>query len=407
MPDAILIVGGGLLQVPAVEAAKKLGLVAVVTDASASAPALRVADHPVVLDIYDVAGHERLVEELAGRYRLRGVFTEGADVEYTVARAAAKAGVAGIPPEVAANTKNKVRMRERFDAAGIENPRWAEVRTLAEAKAEAERIGYPLVAKAVDNCASRGTMLVRETSVLPVAFQNAVENSTTRTALLEQCFSGEEQSVETIFDRDGTFHRLNIVDRLFRREEGYAIELGHANPTTLSEEQQDQIYRMVRKAADAVGVRFSVFKADTMWTPEGPRILEVTARLSGGFDCQYTTPMSTGRDFIRAAMRLALGEAIDPVDLRPKHRRHAVALAAFPPPGRVASIGGEAAALALPGVQHVFLRTKVGELIRPYVDNAARPAFVLASGETREEAVARARAGTEALRIETRPEGGS
>ena len=49
------------------------------------------------------------------RYHLRGVFTEGADVEVTVAAAAAVANLPGIPIEAALNTKNKQRMRQCFD----------------------------------------------------------------------------------------------------------------------------------------------------------------------------------------------------------------------------------------------------------------------------------------------------
>src|SRR5512132_3903363 len=82
MPDdAILIVCGGLLQVPAVEIAHGLGLTVVMTDANRRAAAMALADEPVTLDIYDADGHCRLVDDLARRYRLLGVFAEGADVE--------------------------------------------------------------------------------------------------------------------------------------------------------------------------------------------------------------------------------------------------------------------------------------------------------------------------------------
>ena len=115
---------------------------------------MSLADEPIALDIYDLPGHALLVDELKRRYRLRGVFAEGADVEVTVAAAAAHAGLPGIPLEAALNTKNKVRMRRAFDRAGIPNPRWAEVRTQDEAGPAAQRIDLPLMVKAVDNSAS-------------------------------------------------------------------------------------------------------------------------------------------------------------------------------------------------------------------------------------------------------------
>jgi biotin carboxylase len=404
MPDdAILIVCGGLLQVPAVEIAHGLGLKVVMTDANPRAAAMALADEPVTLDIYDADGHRTLVDDLKRRYNLRGVFAEGADVEVTVAAAAAHAGLPGIPVEAALNTKNKVRTRQALDRAGIANPPWAEVRTVEEAVRAGERIGFPLMAKAVDNSASRGTSQVDHPGGLEKAMASAKAASTTGTALLEGCYVGDEQSVETLWDEQGRVHRLNIVDRPFERSEGYAIELGHVNPTSLGRAEQDALFELTERAAAATGVRFGAFKADTIWTAGGPRIIEVTARLSGGFDCQYTTPLSSGRSFIRAAMCLSIGRPIDPADLTHRWRRHAAAWVAFPSPGRIVELGSVDDVKKLPGVAEVILRVGRGDIIQPYHDCGVRPAFVIAVGDTREQAISRAQAGAAALQIETVP----
>ncbi len=404
MPDdAVLIVCGGLLQVPAVDVAHGLGLKVVMTDANPRAAAMALADEAVALDIYDAEGHRRLVDDLRHRYHLRGVFAEGADVEVTVAAAAAHAGLPGIPVEAALNTKNKVRTRQALDRAGIPNPAWAEVTTLDEARRAAERIGYPLMAKAVDNSASRGTSRVDRPNQLGAAIDAAKAASTTRTALLEGCFIGDEQSVETLWDEQGRVHRLNIVDRPFDRSAGYAIELGHVNPTALGPAEQDALFALTERAAAAVGVRFGAFKADTIWTADGPRIIEVTARLSGGFDCQYTTPLSSGRNFIRAAMCLSVGRPIDPADLTHRFHRHAAAWVAFPAPGRVVGLGSADEVKTLPGVKEVILRVGRGDVIQAYQDCGARPAFVIAVGDTRALAIERAQAGAAALNIQTVP----
>jgi biotin carboxylase len=400
-PDAILIVCGGMLQVPAVPIAHGLGLKVVMTDANPDAPAMRLADEPVVLDIYDEPGHVALVDDLRSRYRLRGVFAEGADVEVTVAAAARYAGLPGIPVEAARNTKDKVRMRRCFEGAGIPNPRWAEVQSRAEAKDESARIGFPLMVKSVDNSASRGTTRVNEPASLGPAVDLAIANSSTNKALLESCFIGDEQSVETLFDASGNCHHLNIVDRPFSSEGSYAIELGHVNPTRLGGAEQQILFELAEQAASATGVHFGAFKADTIWTAEGPRILEVTARLSGGFDCQYTTPLSSGRNFIRAAMRLAVGMPLDPADLTHRMHKFAAAWVAFPDPGLVRSINGVEEALHQRGVREVFLRVAVGDVIQPYRDCAARPAFVIAVGDTADEAIRNAQGGVAVLEIET------
>lgn len=403
MHDAILIVGGGLLQIPAVRIAQDMGFVVVMTDASLQAQAMPLADEPITLDIFDVEGHQRLADSLMKRYHLRGVFTEGADVEVTVAAAAAVANLPGIPVGAALNTKNKLRMRQCFDRAGIPNPTWKEVRSLEEGRVAAQEIGYPLIVKAVDNCGSRGTTRIDQASCLKDAIRWAQDNSTTQTALLEECFQGPEQSVEILFESEISCHRLNIVDRPFQRDGAYAIELGHVNPTQLDIDRQQDLFDLTERAASACGVQFGVFKADTIWTAAGPRILEVTARLSGGFDSQYTTPLSTGRNFIRAAMRLAVGFPLDSSDLQKKWSRYAAAWAAFPSPGMVDRIEGIEEVRDYPGVKEVFLRVKEGDVIQPYTTCVARPAFVIAVGDTYDTAIQRAQAGAAALQIQTNP----
>lgn len=400
--DAILIVCGGLLQVPAVSIARELGLKVIVTDANPQAPAMRLADEPVVLDIYDVAGHEALVERLGKTYRLRGVFTEGADVEVTVAAAAARAGLPGIPVQAARNTKSKVLMRRCFDRHGIPNPEWGEASTLQEAQAAALRIGFPLVVKAVDNAASRGTTRVSDANRLEAAFKTAAANSTTGTALLEKCLQGEEQSVEILFDAAGGCHHLNVVDRIFQDSGAYAIELGHVNPSGLPPSRKSELFALAESAARATGVNLGAFKADTIITPAGPRILEVTARLSGGFDCQYTTPLATGRNFIRAAMMLALGEEIEARDL--EHQRHLFAAAwAYLPSstGTIRHIAGVEEARRLTGVREIFLRLQVGDELTSYENCAQRAAFVIATGNSRRQAIDHARQAAGALKFET------
>lgn len=398
---AVLVVSGGVLQLPAVEAAHDLGLAAILTDRDPAAPALQVADEAHPVDIFDVEGHLALARRLQESWDLRGVFCQGADVEVTVASVAEALGLPGIPVAAARTTKNKALMRAAFDAAGVVNPRWAEVRDVRDAAAALEVTGLPCYVKALDNSASRGTTRLESAAGLLTAVRHAMANSTTGTALVEQCYVGAEQSVETLFDGDGGVYRLNMVDRLFSHEGGWALELGHVNPSRLPADVQESIFDLAAEAAAACGVGFGVFKADTILTAEGPRILEVASRLSGGFDAQVTTPLATGRNFIRAAMRLAVGMPLDETDLKPTRQAYAAAWAALPAPGRVVSIDNLDEVRHLDGVHDVFLRIAPGEVVQPYIDCGARPAFVIAEAETYDEAVARAQAGATALSITT------
>ena len=124
---------------------------------------------------------------------------------------------------------------------------------------------------------------------------------------------------------------LNWVDRLFRKDfelverpwkEGedpyrglsWAIELAHGTPPTSCGHVRRQVEALVRRAGEAIGMGTQkgghILKADIMLTTKGPMILELTPRLSGGWDSALSTP-ERGADFIGGALRLALGEKLD------------------------------------------------------------------------------------------------
>lgn len=398
----ILIVAGGVLQVPAVRIAHDLGLRVVVTDRDPNCICASLADEFMLLDTGDAAGHVALAQGLKREGNLAAVFTEGADVELTVALAAASVGLPCVDPRAAYATKNKARMRELFDAAGLPGPRWAEVETGAQARVAAAKVAFPLVVKPVDNCASRGLTILtkRDPHLLLAAVERAKAFSTTGTALIEHFMEGPEQTVETLV-HEHRHYPCFITDRLFTKKQEFAVECGLRSPTGLDVVAKGKLYNLVHWSAVALGIDFGAAKADTILTKDGPRILEMTCRLSGGYDCQYLVPAASGKEIIKAAMLLALGEGMHTELLEPKRDKHAVSYNPLPPPGLITSITGLEEARDSPGVEHVFMRYDVGEVIPPYQDCAARCCWIIAVDETHGGAWGNAMEASEKLHIET------
>lgn len=402
----LLLVSGGLMQYPAVEIAKSMGLRVLVTDRNANCACAGVADELVVLDTKDVQGHVALAKERKGE--LAAVFTCGASVECTVAEAADAIGLPGLLPEVAYIIADKYEshlrlMQKQVWGAG----KWFGVFSDFDSALECIRgEPYPFVVKPVDSSGSRGlTKIYRAKDFTEDVFARAIASSTRRKVLLQGLLEPRtdtiaEQSCETVW-YNGKGYWLNWVDRPFLPNARYAIERGHYNPAMHDAETQKQVEDMVLAAGKALGMTTGIFKADVMLTKEGPRILETTARLSGGFDSAYTSPLAHGVDYIRGAMKLALGEPIDWNCFLPRQYRHAVALAKFPLPGRIKAIRGVETARFLPKVDYVFVRKQVGDVIPEYTDCVERPVFVIASGDARQEAIDAAEMALAMIHVDT------
>lgn len=416
----LLLVGAGLLQIPAIDIAHELGLRVVATDRDPHAPAFALVEDAVVLDTKDVPGHVALAGRLAGGDApagcgglaggggpvggggLAGVYTEGADVEVTVAEAARAVGLPGVDPRAARVCADKAEFRRVCAAAELPCPRFHEVGDLPGARRALRDIGLPAIVKALDNSASRGATKISREDELPAAFAEALRFTAGESVLVEECLRGPEQSVETIVDQHGVQHRCNVVDRPFAFDP-FPIELGHDNPSALDARAQERLYELVEATTRAVGIDLGAAKADTIWTERGPVVLEMTARLSGGFHAQYTSPLAHGTNDIKATLDLALGRPLDPADLRPRRCRHAVCRALFPEPGTIVAVDGVEDALALPGVEHVIFRMGVGEEVRPYRNCADRAGFVIACADRQADALAAADGAARRIVIATEP----
>jgi biotin carboxylase len=122
--------------------------------------------------------------------------------------------------------------------------------------------------------------------------------------------------------------------------------------------------------------------------PDGPRVMEVAARLGGGHDAELCGA-ALGVDLSAAAVRAALGQP--PGALEPVRDRAAVVRFLIAPPGRLLRVEGLADARALPGVELAYAYRTPGALIEPLLRGPDRAGFVLATGATRPEAEAAAR----------------
>lgn len=402
--DYILIIGASELVMPAYRIAREeLGLGLVAMDYDIGAPGMQYADYALEVSTKDVSAAIKAAWKIARRVRLKGVFTCGADVEITVAAVAESQGLPSISLGVAQRCNDKLLMHKFLDAQNFEAKAYYQVVGSLPAVLEAvEAIGFPCIIKPLDNCASRGVQRLESMDEVEAAYALAVFHNGDRggEVLIEACLEGSKHTIELIAWQ-GQRHLLSIIDTHYISPR-WPCETG-LNTTTLPLEIQQNMFTMASEVAELIGIDFGAHKVDVNVDTSGRiRLIELTARLSGGFHCQYASPLAFGSHDIRAALRLAVGESLNLEDIRHRHECGAAVRAIFPPPGRVTSIAGVTAAKGVPGVAEVFVWTQKGATLGPYHNSADRPAFVIAAGDTTAQAIASAERGVALVNIETK-----
>jgi len=378
----ILIVGAGILQTVAVEKAKELGYYVYITDLNPNGPAAKIADEFFQLSTKDIDGHVKLAKQLKEEDKIAAVYTQGCDVEYTVSMAAKAASLPGIDPEAALNCNDKVRMRTILNKENVDFVKFSAVRNISEATEAVRKIGLPCVIKPLDNSASRGMRVLHEESEIEAALEEALKFCFQRkVVIIEEFLQGPEYSVDTVIYK-GKLYPAGISDRQFRPVRKFSVQIGSLTPSLLPAETQAKMYELMDRAARALGVDNGAFKGDLIIVDGLPKIIEVTARTSGGFDSQYRKPYSFGIDIIKATMDIAFGKPMDPIDLIPKWFKWSKTTTVFPEPGIIKSIDGIEKVKKIAGVMNIFPFLNIGDEVKPYTHCATRVNQIIIVADT-------------------------
>jgi biotin carboxylase len=320
-----------------------------------------------------------------------------------VATVTRRLGLPGISIETAKLATDKLAMKIRFAERGVPVPWFSEVTTPQALQRIAVERGRDLVIKPVDSRGSRGVQRVAQVADLTKAFFFARSHSPNDRVMVEQYLEGPQVSTESVIVNGACF-TPGFSDRNYEYLDRYApffIENGGDLPSHLSPNIQEKVKDVVAQAAAAIGVVNGTVKGDIVIHNGEPYVIELAARLSGGFFCTREIPLNTGVDFIAAAIKLALGEEVMEAELQPTHATPVIQRYSFPDAGKVVSISGEDEARQVSGVTEIIVTAKPGDVIPAAGDKRPSAAMVLTTGVTREAAVAAANDALSRLKIVT------
>ena len=86
------------------------------------------------------------------------------------------------------------------------------------------------------------------------------------------------------------------------------IETGHIQPSDIPAEQQQEVIEFIKKAVAALDIKNSAAHAEFRLLDDGHiGIIEIGARMGGDSIGTDLTPISTGMDFIRMVIDVAVG----------------------------------------------------------------------------------------------------
>ena len=395
----ILILGAGIMQLPAIRAAKGLGLKVVVADANPHAFGRAEADLFLAVDLSDADELLKAALALKEENGLDAVFTAGTDFSVNVARIASACGLPGLAPEKALAASDKILMRQTLRRQGLNQPDFYEAVSPKQSPIILESLPLPLVVKPVDSMGARGVRMVFNEEELKMAIEQALSFSRSRRVIVEEYIPGPEYSLDALV-WNGKPYLCGFADRHIFFEP-FFVELGHSMPTALSYRKQAEVREVFFKAIRALGIDWGAAKGDLKWGPQGPVVGEIAARLSGGYMSGWTYPYATGVELTKAAIYLSLGAP--PPDLTPRFRKVALERSFISVPGVVGMIEGTEEVKALPHIKDLFVRVKPGDRVKFPTNNVEKCGNIIVQARRRQTALEALKQAQQRLLIRLKP----
>lgn len=399
MSKKIMILGASILQLPAIQKAKEMGLSVIAVDMNPDAVGFQ--EEGVVREVISTIDIPAVVEA-AKRHGIDGIMTLASDMPIrSVAAVAKEMNLVSIDDETAVRATNKAEMRKALYEQHVPVPRFFKVSSQQGFEAAVEQFQSAFIIKPADNSGSRGIFKME----VPVDRQAAADAylysrqfSRSGDIVVEEYMRGPEISVETL-SIDGECHIIQITDKMTTGAPHF-VEMGHTQPTQLSPELQKQVAQVTAAANQAIGIQNGPSHTEIIITDEGPKIVELGARLGGDCITTHLVPLSTGVNMVECCIRIALGEK---PDITPRFAKSSAIRYFDQHAGVIRHIGGVEEAKRLKGVQQISIVHGIGEHIREINSSGDRIGFVIAQGVSVDEAVQACEAAKAMITVDISP----
>ena len=377
----ILILGGGRYNVPSLRAAQEAGFFTIVADRNARAPGLEAADHGLAIDLNDC---DALIRAVGQTGRIDGVVSMAEAGVRAAAKISARLGLPSISEEAAANATSKAAMRRLWQRIEPFSTAFRVVSTLDQAQRAAQQFGhFPLIVKPDRSLGgSRGVTRVERADQIDEAFRGAQAGGLLDSdVVIEHCVEGNEHSAEVLIWKGQT--SVLCIGQKIKSLFPHRVDVSVQYPAQLSAAEEARVAEMCHAAVSALGLTQGVAHVEFACTERGPVLFELGARCGGGHTPQIAHRVCGVNEFVEAC-RMACGMA--PSQFAPISRRGADYRFLIFTPGEVKRVIIPEALATDHRVLDVGLTVNPGETIRPLRSTADRVGFLVATGETLEEA---------------------
>lgn len=297
----LAIIGSGELQTPLILKAKNMGYETYVFSKKNNTVGETECTKFYDVDVLNV----NKILETCKEIKIDGITTIASDITTkAVVYVSEKMQFIGNKFNSLEKSTDKYKMRSAFKLAGLITPKNFLINELTDIKTIGTKLNYPVIVKPVDRAGSAGVIKVNDIVDLESSISYSMEASISKQVIVEEFIEGKEYSCECI-SINGNHRRLVFTEKFTTGSPNF-VEIGHIQPAKFEIDEME-IERIIFKGLDALDIKNGASHAEFKITPNKEIvIIEIGARMGGDFIGSDLVPLSTGIDYIKLVIDIAL-----------------------------------------------------------------------------------------------------
>ncbi len=301
MSKKLAVIGASSGQMPICLKAKEMGLEVHCFAWPEGAVCKDVVDffHPV-----SIVEKDKVVE-MCQSLHVDGVVSNASELTAeVVSYVSEKLGLNGTPYHVLDQLHDKYFVRQLSDKVdGLSTPKYYKYQGIDEGL-------YPCVVKPCSGSAKAGVSFVESQKQFEEAIIYA-HNSSKGEIIVEEFITGKELSVESISFK-GNHKVIQITDK-DSSSAPHFVELGHHQPALISESLKKKIEQVIPNLLKTIGYTNGASHIEVKYEGEDLYLIEVNLRGGGDDISNKLVQMSSGIDYLRCMIEVALGIYKSPI----------------------------------------------------------------------------------------------
>lgn len=300
---------------------------------------------------------------------------------YTASLLAEEFGLIYFTSEAIYKMQDKILSRQALSNS-IYNPHFTSLSSNASVPREKVERRLPLIVKAPNSAGSRDVYEVTTYEGFNACVRRLSAKYPKQRILIEEFLDGPQYLVETVVYKE-QLYIVAVVEQEVTFTNGHFIITGY----NLLIDPPASIYESLRFAVESIlkdfGMKSGPSHLEMRYINDQWKLIEINPRISGGGMNQLLF-IGLGINLVEETLKISLGQ--EP-NFEPRHKVHTFAqYIIIPEPGELVKVTGRSSASECPGVKAVYVKVRKGRLLEPPVSMGDRYAYVIATGESEQNA---------------------